>query len=258
MPGGPHPAADHVERGGPRRPAPRAFRRIASRAATVRSVSPMAHVRRPRRAARRRRATAATACASVQREKFKPLGGPDGGNGGRGGDVVLRRRPAGHDAARLPPPPAPQGDQRQARRRVTSATAPTAPTSCCRCPRAPSSRTATATVLADLVGAGRRVRRRPGGRGGLGNKALRQPARKAPGFALLGEPGEALDVVLELKSVADVALIGFPSAGKSSLDRRRCPRPGRRSPTTRSRRSSPTSAWSQAGERASPSPTCPG
>jgi GTP-binding protein len=58
-----------------------------------------------------------------------------------------------------------------------------------------------------------------GGRGGLGNGALASRARKAPGFALLGEPGETADVVLELKSVADVGLVGFPSAGKSSWSR---------------------------------------
>src|SRR5206468_1740557 len=72
-------------------------------------------------------------------------------------------------------------------------------------------------VLADLVGIGTRFVIARGGRGGLGNAALASTRRKAPGFALLGEPGEVRDVVLELKSVADVGLVGFPSAGKSSL-----------------------------------------
>src|SRR5690606_5865681 len=69
----------------------------------------------------------------------------------------------------------------------------------------------------DLVGAGTRIVVARGGAGGLGNAALATRRRRAPGFALLGEPGETLDVVLELKSVADVGLVGFPSAGKSSL-----------------------------------------
>ena len=72
-------------------------------------------------------------------------------------------------------------------------------------------------LLADLVGAGTRFVAAEGGRGGLGNAALASRARKAPGFALLGEKGQARDLALELKTVADVGLIGFPSAGKSSL-----------------------------------------
>lgn len=72
-------------------------------------------------------------------------------------------------------------------------------------------------ILADMMGAGVEIVIAEGGQGGLGNAALASPKRKAPGFALLGEEGEAIDVVLELKSVADVALVGFPSAGKSSL-----------------------------------------
>ncbi|MFD9825789.1 GTPase ObgE, partial [Streptomyces violascens] len=72
-------------------------------------------------------------------------------------------------------------------------------------------------VLADLVGEGTTYIAGQGGRGGLGNAALASARRKAPGFALLGVPGESTDIVLELKTVADVALVGYPSAGKSSL-----------------------------------------
>jgi GTP-binding protein len=71
--------------------------------------------------------------------------------------------------------------------------------------------------LADLIGEGATYIAARGGRGGLGNASLASVKRKAPGFALLGEPGQSRDLVLELKSVADVALVGFPSAGKSSL-----------------------------------------
>lgn len=155
-------------------------------------------------------------CASVHREKFKPLGGPDGGNGGRGGDVVLVVDPSTttlleyhhgpHRAAQRGGQGA--GDMRHGKNGEDLVL---------RVPSGTIVKSSDGDVLADLVGVGTRFVVASGGRGGLGNAALASARRKAPGFALLGEPGDADDVVLELKSVADVALVGYPSAGKSSL-----------------------------------------
>ena len=155
-------------------------------------------------------------CASVHREKFKPLGGPDGGDGGNGGDVTLVVDPNVHTLldfhfrphAKAGNGRPGQGDDKDGGNGEGLEL------------RVPSGTMVLSTdgvVLADLVGAGARYIAAHGGRGGLGNAALASRARKAPGFALLGEPGESADVVLELKSVADAGLVGFPSAGKSSL-----------------------------------------
>jgi GTP-binding protein len=154
--------------------------------------------------------------ASIRREKFKPLAGPDGADGGRGGDVILEvdastttlleyhhtphQRATGGGFGK--------GDMRHGANGedlvlpVPDGTVVTAE---------------DGTVLADLVGIGSRFVAARGGNGGLGNAALASKQRKAPGFALLGEPGQERTLVLELKTVADVALVGYPSAGKSSL-----------------------------------------
>jgi GTP-binding protein len=76
---------------------------------------------------------------------------------------------------------------------------------------------AKGVMIADLDEPGMELIIAEGGMGGLGNAALASTKRKAPGFALLGVPGWAGDIILELKTVADVALVGYPSAGKSSL-----------------------------------------
>ena len=154
--------------------------------------------------------------ASIRREKFKPLAGPDGADGGRGGDVILEvdastttlleyhhrphQRATGGGFGK--------GDLRHGARGEDLVLS------------VPDGTVVTAedgTVLADLVGIGTRYVAARGGSGGLGNAALANAKRKAPGFALLGEPGQERTLVLELKTVADVALVGYPSAGKSSL-----------------------------------------
>ncbi|AIG64547.1 GTPase CgtA [Corynebacterium atypicum] len=154
--------------------------------------------------------------ASTRREKFKPLGGPDGGNGGHGGDILLEVSERVHtllDFHFRPHITATRGgngagDNRNGARGedlVLQVPVGTVVTS------------SSGEVLADLTKPGVRFLAAEGGFGGLGNAALASAKRKAPGFALRGEPGQERELVLELKSVADVGLIGFPSAGKSSL-----------------------------------------
>jgi GTP-binding protein len=155
-------------------------------------------------------------CTSVHREKYKPLGGPDGGNGGKGGDVVLlvdNNETTLLEYHRHPHQDAPNGKPGQGSHNngangedlVLSVPAGTVVYSM------------EGEILADLINPGMKYVVAQGGAGGLGNAALSSNKRKAPGFSLLGEPGDINDVKLELKSLADVALVGFPSAGKSSL-----------------------------------------
>ena len=155
-------------------------------------------------------------CVSVRREKFKPLGGPDGGNGGNGGDIILEATPQVTtllDYHRRPHRSsgggtAGMGDSRSG----ASGDDVVLPV-----PVGSVITRSNGEPIADLAEAGMSVVVARGGRGGLGNQALASQKRKAPGFALLGTPGESVDIVLELKTVADIALVGFPSAGKSSL-----------------------------------------
>jgi GTPase len=155
-------------------------------------------------------------CVSIHREKFKPLGGPDGGNGGRGGDVILIVDPGTTTLLDFHHSP---------HRRATNGSlgygdycnGKEGKDLILPVPNGTVVKDQDGKVLADLVGNGTRFVAAQGGKGGLGNAGLASSKRRAPGFALKGEPGEERTLHLELKSVADIGLIGFPSAGKSSL-----------------------------------------
>jgi GTP-binding protein len=163
--------------------------------------------------------------AGIKREKYKPLAGPNGGNGGDGGSVTfvaasnanslldyrfMPHRTAGSGTMGL-------GDTKDGSKGEDLILPVPLGTVIFTAKGAQGSTKRPGDRLADLRHEGDRFVAAAGGMGGLGNAALASRTRRAPGFALLGEPGEERDVVLELKSIADVALVGFPSSGKSSL-----------------------------------------
>lgn len=156
-------------------------------------------------------------CVSFHREKFVQAGGPDGGDGGRGGDVILvaskrlhtlmdfrykRSFAAGNGA-----------DGSGSRRTGTRGENVTIEV-----PRGTVVRDAdTGRILADMTETDKpRVLLR-GGNGGYGNQHFATPTRQAPNYAKPGERGRSLNLVLELKSIADLGLVGFPNVGKSMI-----------------------------------------
>jgi GTP-binding protein len=219
-------------------------------------------------------------CVAFRREKYRPKGGPDGGNGGRGGSVILQadhdlnnliaqyyqprllaehgefgmgkgmdghagkdlivKVPCGTMVWRLkeapspglrPPSPHPMGrGQGEGPTGLMSATASERPVI-----RYSGSATAAEIdlstdeggntteageereLVADLTGHGQQFVLAKGGRGGLGNRNFATATRQTPRFAQPGEPGEEGDYLLELRIIADVGLVGYPNAGKSTL-----------------------------------------
>jgi GTP-binding protein len=153
---------------------------------------------------------------SFRREPYVDRGGPDGGDGGKGGDVWLR---ADRNVASLvafrdhPHRRAASGGHGGGKRRH----GPSGDDLVVPVPEGTVVRDAHGPVLADLVTAGDMFLAARGGRGGRGNARFLSNARRAPGFAEQGEYGEERWLRLELKLIADVALVGFPNAGKSTL-----------------------------------------
>ena len=155
-------------------------------------------------------------CVSFHREKYVAAGGPDGGDGGNGGNIILqvddnlstlmdfrykRKYVAENGVDGM--------GQRKSGKDGKSLTI--------RVPRGTLVRDAeTGEIIKDMSDSEPYILCR-GGKGGWGNTHFATPTRQAPRFAKSGLPGESLDVVLELKLLADVGLIGFPNVGKSTL-----------------------------------------
>jgi GTP-binding protein len=156
-------------------------------------------------------------CVSFRREKHVPRGGPDGGNGGRGGSVILRVDPGYNTLLHLHHRRiirAPSGRHGQGSDRTGASghdvVVMVPPGTLVR-------DLASGELVADLVEPGQEQVVASGGRGGRGNARFATSTRQAPRHAEEGEPGQEVEIELELKLIADLGLVGLPNAGKSTL-----------------------------------------
>ncbi len=155
--------------------------------------------------------------AHLRREKFVPKGGPDGGDGGRGGHIILRGNAQLWTLLHLKYQKhvLAKNGQSGAGGKKTGAQGEDVTLEV---PLGTIARNAdTGEVVAEIIHDGQEMIILEGGRGGLGNDHFKSPTFQTPRFAQPGEPGKEQWFILELKVLADVGLIGFPNAGKSTL-----------------------------------------
>ncbi|MDM5330860.1 GTPase ObgE [Neobacillus sp. CF12] len=154
---------------------------------------------------------------AFRREKYVPMGGPAGGDGGKGADVVfevnegLRTLMDFRYQRHWKAPRGEHGMSKNQHGKNAKDMVVKVP------PGTVVMDAETKEVIADLVENGQRAVIAKGGRGGRGNSRFATPSNPAPELAENGEPGQERDVILELKLLADVGLVGFPSVGKSTL-----------------------------------------
>lgn len=156
-------------------------------------------------------------CVSFRRERFIPKGGPDGGDGGKGGDVIMaatsQKRTLYHFSFKkhfaAQNGSAGQGSQKTGRSGEDLIIPVPVGTIV--------SDAETGNMLKDFTEEGETFIAAKGGRGGQGNTRFKSSTHRTPRFAQPGEPGEIFTLKLELKLLADVGIIGFPNAGKSTL-----------------------------------------
>ena len=156
-------------------------------------------------------------CTSFRREKFVPMGGPDGGNGGRGASIIFsvdKSLKTLVDLSYKKIIKAPKGENGKGSNKYGK----NAEDIIINVPEGTTIiNKATNEVMADLINDGEKFVVAHGGRGGKGNKSFATHDMPAPKFSEKGEPGEEIEVRLELKVLADVGLVGMPSVGKSTL-----------------------------------------
>jgi len=158
-------------------------------------------------------------CASFRREKFIPFGGPDGGDGGNGGSIWIEadeNLSTLVDFRHMRKFKAQRGENGMSRQKYGKAGEDVVI-------RVPVGTVITATdtdeIIGDLTAHGMRLKVAEGGRGGWGNMHFKSSTNRAPTRAVPGTPGDERELRLELKLLADVGMLGFPNAGKSTFIR---------------------------------------